>query len=49
MREQKYRIKKAVEYFNSVINVPCSIGIKPADMDRVVSAIGFSLRNLTCN
>ena len=44
IREQKYRIKKAVEYFNSVINVPCSIGIRPVDMDRVVAAIGFLLQ-----
>lgn len=44
IREQKYRIKKAFEYFNSVINVPCSIGIRPSDINKVATSIGHCLQ-----
>lgn len=37
---QSYKIEKALEYYEKIVNIPCSTNLSKQDIDRVVNEIG---------
>lgn len=39
LKTQRYRIKKAPDFYRRIVNLPCSVGIKRKEIDKVIKII----------